>query len=689
MGILEKGFGQGRVIINEFMSGSGCTQYIELKNLGPGRENIGCYILASEKGIITIPPNTFLDPGELYLIAGVSQITCGETTTPVKVDLNWTNCSGCSSPTMTTATSFFSNRNSQNSLYPLVLYNANPTLTLVDAVSEGSRLGPIEASLIVTSSTTSCATRTVNINTLSVSTFEDTGPAPGQNASASRKIDGSCEWSKTNNKQTPGFSNTIGGVTTNPIIVSSNYTLNCLGGDSYSATQQISITLSGITQYYMSTAYATDSIFSQNLDLTPSTLETSTSITLTSPTLKPGFYNYLFEVSPGSTCDQKQLLFQVIDPIMTVSPTYTVDCLGGIADLKITNVGANNTMAPFYFPISYAVTSSTNTFTASGTSTTPDVVKITNIPVGTYTATLTPASQFACPRAIGFNITTQPLTVLSATVSTTAACSDQTSDGFATLSLTNNNLNLYYPIDFTLNKTNGGVTSFVSTGTFSDQTKTFSGLESGTYQVILDPQADGCLASSSFIINVSSTDCSLQEILKNFSAKTSGAFIEFNFKLDAGGILKDLYHESSEDGKTFVKVTDIPFENKKGFQDISLSIPASQHTFYRLNITDTYNSKLFSPVLRVNTGATMKGLIVYPNPFGDQINLSVNAAKDDTFLICIMATTGAVVHEEQCKINKGIKSIQLSTSKLTKGVYFLCTQKVSTGERQVTRVLKQ
>lgn len=439
----------------------------------------------------------------------------------------------------------------------------------------------------------------------------------------------------------------------------------------------------------MSSAYSPNSSFNPTTVLNPNLPFTATTFNYNFPGgNSPGFYSFLFSVTENATCGQIPIRIQVIDPIMTVSPTYTVDCLGGIADLKITNVGATNTMAPFYFPISYAVTGSTS-FTATGTATTPDVVRISQIPVGTYTATLTPASQFACPRAVGFNITTQPLTVLSATVSTTAACSDQTSDGFATLSLTNNNLNLYYPIDFTLNKTNGGVTSFVSTGTFSDQTKTFSGLESGTYQVILDPQTDGCLASSSFTINVSSTDCSLQEILKNFSAKTSGAFIEFNFKLDAGGILKDLYLESSVDGKTFVKVTDIPFENKKGFQDISLSIPASQHTFYRLNITDTYNSKLFSPVLRVNTGATMKGLIVYPNPFGDQINLSVNAAKDDTFLICIMATTGAVVHEEQCKINKGIKSIQLSTSKLTKGVYFLCTQKVSTGERQVTRVLKQ
>jgi hypothetical protein len=690
--ILSEGKGQGKVIINEFMSGSGCSQYIELKNLGPGRENIGCYILASETGIITIPPNTWLDPGDLFLIAGVAEIAnCPTTSSPkAKVNLNWTNCSGCSSPNMTTSTSFFGNRNSQDLLYPLVLYNSNATPMVIDAVAEGSINKPIATSGTQTSVTSSCATRTIDISTLNKSDFEDTGPAPGTNASASRKIDGSCEWNKSPNKQTPGLSNTIGGVTTNPIVVSTNYSLNCLGGDSFTATQNISITLTGITQYYFSTAYATDSLFSQNLVLTPSTLSNTTSITLTAPNpLKPGFYNYLFEVSPGATCDQKQLLFQIIDPIMTVSPTYSVDCLGGIAELKITNPGATNTMAPFYFPIAYNVTSSTSTFTTSGTDSDPDVVRITNIPQGTYTATLTPASQFACPKSVPFSITTAPLTALSATVSTTAACSNQTADAQATISLTNPNLNLYYPIDFSLNKVEGSVSSFVSSGTFSSETKVLSGLSSGTYSLILDPQADGCLANSSFTILVSDTDCSLQQTLKNLSVRTSGLFLEFSCNLDAGGILSEFFLESSLDGKNFTKVTNIVFENKKGFQDIRFSVLAGQETFFRLQLLDIYNKKLLSPILRISPETSIKGVKLYPNPFRDQLGISINAAKDDLLLICIMNTEGVSIKEEKYSVRKGLNSFSINTSTLAGGSYYLCTQMVTSGEKQVTQVIKQ
>jgi hypothetical protein len=41
------GKSQGRVIINEFMPwpNNSCNEFIELMNLGPGQQNIGCYTI--------------------------------------------------------------------------------------------------------------------------------------------------------------------------------------------------------------------------------------------------------------------------------------------------------------------------------------------------------------------------------------------------------------------------------------------------------------------------------------------------------------------------------------------------------------------------------------------------------------------------------------------------------------------
>ena len=199
--------GQGKIIINEYFiadNNANCPQYIELKNLGPGRQNIGCYIIANEKYSITIPANTFLNPGDIYLIAGVTTISnCGQTANKT-VDLNWTLPGAFTSAPLTTSTSFFGNQTGNDS-YPLVLYNTTPTS--IDAVrSQGTSL--VATQSITTSAAGTCGSKSLSAITLDASyNFEEIGSKPGTNSSNSRSIDGGCSWDKTAAKQTPGYSN--------------------------------------------------------------------------------------------------------------------------------------------------------------------------------------------------------------------------------------------------------------------------------------------------------------------------------------------------------------------------------------------------------------------------------------------------------------------------------------------------
>jgi len=147
--------------------------------------------------------------------------------------------------------------------------------------------------------------------------------------------------------------------------------------------------------------------------------------------------------------------------------------------------------------------------------------------------------------------------------------------------------------------------------------------------------------------------------------------------------------ESSLDGKNFTKVTNIVFENKKGFQDIRFSVLAGQETFFRLQLLDIYNKKLLSPILRISPETSIKGVKLYPNPFRDQLGISINAAKDDLLLICIMNTEGVSIKEEKYSVRKGLNSFSINTSTLAGGSYYLCTQMVTSGEKQVTQVIKQ
>ncbi|RYY39489.1 MAG: lamin tail domain-containing protein [Chitinophagaceae bacterium] len=72
----------GRVVINEYMpwpsASCGTTsEFIELLNFGPGPTNIGCYILTNGKYSVTIPPNTIIQPGQFFVIAGQGSLPIG------------------------------------------------------------------------------------------------------------------------------------------------------------------------------------------------------------------------------------------------------------------------------------------------------------------------------------------------------------------------------------------------------------------------------------------------------------------------------------------------------------------------------------------------------------------------------------------------------------------------------------
>ena len=76
------GLTQGRVLINEYLSwpANSCSvtsEYIELYNFGPGPVDIGCYVLTDGDYSITIPPNTIIQPGQYFVIAGQNSLPLG------------------------------------------------------------------------------------------------------------------------------------------------------------------------------------------------------------------------------------------------------------------------------------------------------------------------------------------------------------------------------------------------------------------------------------------------------------------------------------------------------------------------------------------------------------------------------------------------------------------------------------
>jgi hypothetical protein len=191
--------GQGRVVINEFLpwSPNNCatnSEFIELMNFGPGPMNIGCYIVTNGIYSVTIPPNTIIQPGEYYVIAGTNtlQEDCGNIDSTVQVQLNWNtcNCINIPVPTGNNQPGFFEDGGNGNEKIVLL----KPNLEIVDAVS---RYNPPAPSNTITTSSIGgqCSSQTFDLDNMGI-TYEVMGMSTGQGNSYARTIDGDCLWVK-------------------------------------------------------------------------------------------------------------------------------------------------------------------------------------------------------------------------------------------------------------------------------------------------------------------------------------------------------------------------------------------------------------------------------------------------------------------------------------------------------------
>jgi hypothetical protein len=219
MFFLQTGFGQssGKVVINEYMpwTSNGCgttSEFVELLNFGPGPVDIGCYILTTGTYSITIPPNTVLQPGDFYVLAGQDFLpddcanidSMGKGVTP---DLNWNSCRCTNIPVPTTGNGLISDGGTSNT--PLVLMD--PQLTIIDAVVRGL---PAEPSTLISASTVGgrCDRKSFDLGIMPV-LYEVLGMSAGRGNSFARTIDGDCGWVKDPKQSANASNNRNGDVT--------------------------------------------------------------------------------------------------------------------------------------------------------------------------------------------------------------------------------------------------------------------------------------------------------------------------------------------------------------------------------------------------------------------------------------------------------------------------------------------
>jgi hypothetical protein len=264
--------------------------------------------------------------------------------------------------------------------------------------------------------------------------------------------------------------------------------------------------------------------------------------------------------------------------------------------------------------------------------------------------------------------------------------------GNAIYTVLNTTPSSYFPFNYTLGFDSNGDGMISSSDHFNTGTDAtspsieFMNLVLGQYSVLLEP-ATGC---DQRVFNFSIGPCITLPIkLLSFSGRNYGKQNQFDLKMETDGDLKKLVLESSQDGKTFNPTFEIPFESKTGIQTIQFNALANGNSFFKIRMIDVNGKSITSKIVNLTQVVSKQDLFhAVPNPFSDYIQITRFASKAEWATIHILSATGQVAHSEKVQLKAGENKIRLLTNRLQKGIYYASLQLDATGERQVSRIIK-
>jgi hypothetical protein len=318
----------GYVVINEYMPWTlqACpnpSEFVEFLNFGPGPVNIGCYILTDGDYSITIPPNTWLNAGEFYVVSGQTNIPmpCSNIDQDVVADLNWNFCNCTSGPIPSLLGGWLTDGGEANEGIVLL----DPTLKIVDAVV---RKLPQETASPITTSTVggACVSKSYDLDNLNVK-YEEIGESAGRGNSFARLVDGDCGWVKDPQQSASTTNNTPTDKSSLDAVMSIVQANACGGTGAVSISFPNTTNIPALFPVTYILAYDKDSnnIMDQNDIYTNGVDNTAPTVDITG--LPAGHYQVV--IQPALGCNYKFFEFTTLNcKLILLEPsTITLDAL--------------------------------------------------------------------------------------------------------------------------------------------------------------------------------------------------------------------------------------------------------------------------------------------------------------------------------------------------------------------------
>ncbi len=135
--------------------------------------------------------------------------------------------------------------------------------------------------------------------------------------------------------------------------------------------------------------------------------------------------------------------------------------------------------------------------------------------------------------------------------------------------------------------------------------------------------------------------------------------------------------ERSPDGNSWQTIGTV---NAKGFSSIAVdytytdAYPLSGINYYRLKMVDADGKFKYSKVVTVSSDAKTEALVVYSNPFTDEIRVKVNIHGADNLLLTVTDMVGKTYFRQLFDAHSGDNFININPAGASSGIYMLHIQ---------------
>ena len=238
------------------------------------------------------------------------------------------------------------------------------------------------------------------------------------------------------------------------------------------------------------------------------------------------------------------------------------------------------------------------------------------------------------------------------------------------------------------------ITGYLNGVAVSGATLTVSGLASGSWN-LFDVSANAAFnninefrftQASSTTVTITqmivdqitiAAPINLPLTLTDFSGQRSGNNVTLQWTTAIEQNTLDFDIQRGADGTTYTSVGQVAAAGNSTqplnyqFTD-ALPVSTASAWFYRLMMTDKDGRFTYSPVLRI--GAVVPSVLsisTYPNPFSNQLTLSIESVQPDNALISVTDMSGRILVTERLPLQKGGNLLPLSLGLLAKGIYSL------------------